>query len=617
MPHPAALFAVAARRPLAPDADLLAAWATARDADAFAELVRRYGPLVWRVCRGTAGNSPAAEDAFQATFFALSRGAGRVTVVAGFLHRTARRAAWRAARRDRRLSLPSPPPSPDPLDRLTARELLAAVDSEIARLPERQRLPLLLCGVDGLATDEAARRLGWTAGAVRGGLQRGRERLRSRLAARGLAVPAVLGACVVPERLTAAVRAGGPIPAAVANLVPGGLAMKLWACTGVVAVGLAAAGWGGAGQPPADQPSKAKPPEPAVEKPRLTDPADWSVPTHDATGKWVRVFHSAVWTPDGKTVLVVQGDSADPVYRCVVQAFDAANGKPGLAYRGDATNYVNNHQSVAVSRDGKTLAACGDVFKRRADGTIVSDDRAAVEVWDVGTPNARLRLPLPSRGAGVGFTADGKTVVAACRSAVIGWDVTTGRERFRHPTPPTGALAVHPSGLLAVGLEATPGQVRLIDAATGETRAEAETGGEGVCELAFDAAGGLLAAGGTAGKSARLVARAWTVADGRLTADRAITGESVWFSNLGVAGLAFAPVGADRRWLAVLGEDGVVRFYDPATGELKYVFPGHQGRGRSVAYSPDGRKLLTAGSDRLAVWDLAAVEAWRPPHYYR
>src|SRR3989442_812312 len=54
------------------------------------------------------------------------------------------------------------PPATDPLAVVSARELVAAIDDELAALPERYRLPLLLCGLDGLARDEAAARLGWT-----------------------------------------------------------------------------------------------------------------------------------------------------------------------------------------------------------------------------------------------------------------------------------------------------------------------------------------------------------------------------------------------------------------------------------------------------------------------
>lgn len=55
----------------APDADLLRRFIHGRDPDAFAELVRRHGPVVYRVCRRLLGPS-SADDAFQATFLILA-----------------------------------------------------------------------------------------------------------------------------------------------------------------------------------------------------------------------------------------------------------------------------------------------------------------------------------------------------------------------------------------------------------------------------------------------------------------------------------------------------------------------------------------------------------------
>src|SRR5262249_30614276 len=64
---------------------------------------------------------------------------------------------------------------------------------ELATLPERYRLPLILCGLEGRSQAEASRLLGWTADSVRGRLERGRAHLRARLVRRGL----TLGACLL------------------------------------------------------------------------------------------------------------------------------------------------------------------------------------------------------------------------------------------------------------------------------------------------------------------------------------------------------------------------------------------------------------------------------------
>ena len=57
---------------------------------------------------------------------------------------------------------------------------------ELGRLPDRFRLPVLLCHLEGLSYEQAARRLGCPIRTVQSRLARGREKLRARLARRGV-----------------------------------------------------------------------------------------------------------------------------------------------------------------------------------------------------------------------------------------------------------------------------------------------------------------------------------------------------------------------------------------------------------------------------------------------
>src|SRR5262245_5621096 len=90
-------FLRAARAAAPTDRELLRRYAATRDEAAFAELVRRHGPMVLGVATRAPGRGPAAEDAFQVAFTALARRAASVRgeSVAGWLHRTVVRAAGR------------------------------------------------------------------------------------------------------------------------------------------------------------------------------------------------------------------------------------------------------------------------------------------------------------------------------------------------------------------------------------------------------------------------------------------------------------------------------------------------------------------------------------------
>src|SRR5262249_27076523 len=85
-------------------------------------------------------------------------------------------------------------------------DLGAVLHEELGRLPDRYRAVIVLCGLEGLTQQQAARQLGWPIGTVQSRLARGRERLRGRLVRRGLAPSTgTLEAAIAAEHAIAAV----------------------------------------------------------------------------------------------------------------------------------------------------------------------------------------------------------------------------------------------------------------------------------------------------------------------------------------------------------------------------------------------------------------------------
>jgi RNA polymerase sigma factor (sigma-70 family) len=255
---------------------------------AFATLVERHGTMVLHVCRQLLVDGHLAEDAFQVTFLLLARRACSIhdpDALAGWLHRVARRVALRALGGIRRRHDRERPEAGDfavaaivdnPVERA---ELCAIVHEEIDRLGDAQRLPILLCALEGLSHEEAAQRLRLPVGTVKSRLVRGRRRLEGRLARRGLApavalatglfarpasavpVPLVLAVATTRAALEGALATAGtvgPVPALVSSEIPLLLenelsaiflakvelatAVTLAACAAVVFIGMALAG---------------------------------------------------------------------------------------------------------------------------------------------------------------------------------------------------------------------------------------------------------------------------------------------------------------------------------------------------------------------------------------
>ncbi len=225
-----------------------------RDGDiaelAFETIVQRHGPMVLGVCRSVLQNSSDTDDAFQATFLVLAKKAGSVRVVdslAPWLFVVARRVATRARsvaqkRRFHEATASNFREQKTEGANLETLDFQPILFEELDRLPEKYRSPIILCHLDGLSHDEAARRLRWPIGTLSCRLSRARNLLKSRLARRGLsasvayvfenllqskanAVPLSLARTTLQSALKFV--SGSPIPSSIHHLVRGVLTTML------------------------------------------------------------------------------------------------------------------------------------------------------------------------------------------------------------------------------------------------------------------------------------------------------------------------------------------------------------------------------------------------------
>jgi RNA polymerase sigma factor (sigma-70 family) len=726
---------LSAPRPSGPagDADLLARFARAGEESAFAALVARHGPMVLAVCRRVLADAHAAEDACQAAFLVLARKAGslrRPERLAAWLFGVARRVALRSRARRR---VPGPvallpdlaDPRPDPLAAVSVREFLVLIDEEVARLPEAYRLPLILCGMEGRSLEEAAHTLGWTHGSVKGRLERGRKRLHARLGRRGLALPGALlamglgaapASATLPTALAAATAraattfasgaggnvAGKSVPATLAEAtLRGMLAVRLRAA-GVLllAVGLLAGGTGialresAAARADADEPRAERPAGPQKASPtaaapvdRLGDPlppgaiarmgtvrfrhtdsvnflaltpdaklcvsADWSEVrvSEVATGRLFRRIGGDFGThlrgmclsPDGKTVLTLSHEGGG-----LVRVWETASGKELRQFGCDSWS------GMALAPDGQTLATYTN---------------AAIRLWDPATGKELRRLAATGQQVQfVTFTPDGRTLISGGDDKTIRfWEIATGREVRQFRDLPLGVcrIVVSPDGKTLAWVGATKitgskgdGSIYTVgfadrtvyfrDLSTGDDTGSLQCDGPpvdrafgdpyGVSSLAFSPDGKSLL---TAGQDRSV--RTWDLATRkeRLRWPLSWVG-SIAFSKSGelvalgnsagvvfrnpsgkgtsptlpghyncVNAAAFSP-GGDT--LASAAADGTIRLWEPATGAERRCWQAHPISPESLAWSPDGRALVSAGRAAIAngrddpvlyIWDPA------------
>jgi RNA polymerase sigma factor (sigma-70 family) len=637
---------------------LLERFARAGDAGAFTALVRRHGPMVLGVCRRVLHHEHDAEDAFQATFLILARKASSIRKsdslscwLHGVAYKLAARARAQEAGRRRRRPRGADAPAKDPAAELTWRELRAALDEELARLPDDCRGPLVLCYLQGKTQDEAALALDVTKAQLRRRLDRGLALLRGRLVRRGLALSAGLFAIAlshgaaappaIPAALAAATAAAAGLfgagqaaagaSARAVALAEGGLRAMLYtkvkAATALLLFfGLVAAGAGTLshqalaarpGEAPAEEPAAA-PPAPVAARPRpapareAAEPAKERPADPDAlpTGSVMRLGSNRLWrgtgfyflafSPDNKVLACARQDGTTRLLEvatgkevaCLGKTPDA---KPGAVARGNS--WVSG---IAFSPDGKLVAV-----RRLFEG---------VHVYrcDKGEEVCHFATDLQYEASSLTFSPDGKALAVGGVSLPPRlFDAASGKElrRFEGHEGRAGTVAFAPDGKTVAtgGDDAT---IRVWDVGTGKEVKRLEGHRSPVQSVAFSPDGKAIASAAT-----DATVRVWDAAKGEELKRFEAPGSGQlpgggFFINGGIIFVSFA---GDGKTVCLGRSDHTIHFWERESGRELPRWEGPAGPAGNLALAPDGKTVaMGQPSGKIGLWDRATGKELLP-----
>jgi WD40 repeat protein len=200
------------------------------------------------------------------------------------------------------------------------------------------------------------------------------------------------------------------------------------------------------------------------------------------------------------------------------------------------------------------------------------------------------------------FSPDRKTLATGHRDGTARvWDVRTGKERLHFKADKIGPVyvALSPDGgvLATAGSEREP-VIRLWDAAKGGQVGQFRGLGAGFTGVAFSPDGKTLAAR----ESTRDVkVRLWEVATGKERL-QSRAGQPYGHS------LAFSQDGKALAWGAFWGAPVTLLALDAEPGKEAHQIVGHAGGTFEVAFSPDGKRLVSVGEDTTGlVWDVERI----------
>jgi RNA polymerase sigma factor (sigma-70 family) len=635
------------------DGQLLTCFIERRDEVAFASIVRRHGPMVWGVCRRILPVLHDAEDAFQATFLVLLRKAAVISPrekLANWLYGVARQTALKArattAKMRARERQVTEMPEPEAVQQAHWHDLLPLLDQELSQLPDKYRLPIILCDLEGKTRKEAAWQMGWPEGTIAGRLARARVLLAKRLARHGLvgstgslaalleangataAVPATLvSSTIKAATLALAGQTATPsvISVKVAALADGVVKAMLLTKLKIVAVvllcvvALTAIGAGliacerQAGDPIAMKlPGAESETAPSKEEQRTTrldvhgDPLPEGALARLGTSRLRHegFVQSLCFMPGGKAVAGFANNG--------LWMWQYPGGKlihtPRDGLELLRSEYASGVSTAAVSANGKLLAVARGVGELEIWDLIANKRIAQMNCFhptmDVmgrqGLEQVRLVAFLPGNKvlATGAWDGDGQSLRL--------WDVATGKELFKVETgvadseQTTRGVAFAPERRIAA-LGAPNGVVRLWDLDSEKPIhdlkvIEGNNPKDREVKMAFSADGKKLATAATENDNRDSTITVWDVATGKKLIRLK--------HETGTHALQLSP---DGKTLAnsVWGSKEI-QLWNAETGEATRVLTSTEEYISHMDFSPEGKTLVAGGSPQtLQMWDVA------------